>query len=599
MNRKMSAINILCSVIVILASSIHAKQPEFKTNAVDSIKIEHKNQYRRSETHHDYTKLEIEASIMEMLEDNTVIDKNNVVVEFKSEVMDDYQKLDATPSMRGGVYRWTISDIIPCHDHNVRLSVFDVETGLKTTFSYPHTIVAPSAEDIIKENGYKPKQPESIEFGNSDGGSMEVLWTPSYCAQGYEVVYQPIICEETCEAKTIKTVNNRIMLDGLDSCQEYEVTVVPQLGDQDGDEIIDTFMTFPSEDEAEKLEPIIVPGTDGVSVKWRGSEKLSCIPTYNVQVCDLNRDCHNNKELERDDSLAFMEFSSEDSLDMCTPYTLDIRPVHSKVYLRPKTLNFKTLSQSLESIPSSLGPVTASIGSDQIISLSWSPISCADVYNVYRRQVDSDIWELVGSTESNTFQQQGESCSEFIYGVAASMDGIESEKVETDEPVFTDVNNDELPIMIVEEKANGSITFILKTGEVNTMCEVDRLHIRHAGGEDYYEMAEVENNKITINNFEGDKVEGRLHFKATDSWSLWGSSDSPIMEKQTLQEMNFLLPIIIGSVVALALIIIVIALVVRSKKDKAQYDEEKAHGATDESKKLNDSSEEKIINGKK
>merc|ERR1719471_896099 len=107
MNRMMSAINILCSVIVILASSISsidAKQPEFKTNAVDSIKIEHKNQYRRSETHHDYTKLEIEASIMEMLEDNTVIDKNNVVVEFKSEVMDDYQKLDATPSMRGGVY---------------------------------------------------------------------------------------------------------------------------------------------------------------------------------------------------------------------------------------------------------------------------------------------------------------------------------------------------------------------------------------------------------------------------------------------------------------------------------------------------------------
>ena len=26
--------------------------------------------------------------------------------------------------------------------------------------------------------------------------------------------------------------------------------------------------------------------------------------------------------------------------------------------------------------------------------------------------------------------------------------------------------------MIVEEKANGSMTFVLKTGEVNTMCEV-------------------------------------------------------------------------------------------------------------------------------
>jgi len=71
------------------------------------------------------------------------------------------------------------------------------------------------------------------------------------------------------------------------------------------------------------------------------------------------------------------------------------------------------------------------------------------------------------------------------------------------------------------------------------------------------------------------------------------------MEKQTLASTNFLLPIIIGSVVALVLIITVIIMVVKSKKDKTKYDEEKANGATDESRKLNDSSEEKIINGKK
>ena len=70
------------------------------------------------------------------------------------------------------------------------------------------------------------------------------------------------------------------------------------------------------------------------------------------------------------------------------------------------------------------------------------------------------------------------------------------------------------------------------------------------------------------------------------------------MEKQTLKEMNFLLPIIIGSVIALVIILLVIFLVVKSKKDKTKYDEEKANGNTDESKKLNDSSEEKA-NGKK
>ena len=51
--------------------------------------------------------------------------------------------------------------------------------------------------------------------------------------------------------------------------------------------------------------------------------------------------------------------------------------------------------------------------------------------------------------------------------------------------------------------------------------------------------------------------------------------------------------------VALALIVTVIFLVLKSKKGQAKYDSEKANGNTDESKKLNDSSEEKIINGKK
>merc|ERR1712045_472612 len=66
---------------------------------------------------------------------------------------------------------------------------------------------------------------------------------------------------------------------------------------------------------------------------------------------------------------------------------------------------------------------------------------------------------------------------------------------------------------------------------------VDRLHIKHAGGEQYFEMNEVQDNRITINILEeADLVEGRLHYRQTDSWSPWGSSDSPIMEKQTLQE---------------------------------------------------------------
>jgi len=214
--------------------------------------------------------------------------------------------------------------------------------------------------------------------------------------------------------------------------------------------------------------------------------------------------------------------------------------------------------------------------------------------------VDNMEWLLLGTTREASYSLKAESCSEYVFAITAVVDDTESEKVMAQEPIVTEVSTEELPLMVVEEKANGSITFVIKSSEVNTMCEVDRLHIKHAGGEQYFEMNEVQDNRITINILEeADLVEGRLHYRQTDSWSPWGSSDSPIMEKQTLQEMNFLLPIIIGSVVALVLIITVIFLVVKSKKDKTKYDEEKANGATDESRKLNDSSEEKIINGKK
>ena len=79
---------------------------------------------------------------------------------------------------------------------------------------------------------------------------------------------------------------------------------------------------------------------------------------------------------------------------------------------------------------------------------------------------------------------------------------------------------------------------------------------------------------------------------------LFSLSTFQTKEKQILKQMNFLLPVIIGSVLGLVLVIAVILVVVKSKKGQTKYDSEKANGNTDESKKLNDS-EEKIINGKK
>ena len=45
-------------------------------------------------------------------------------------------------------------------------------------------------------------------------------------------------------------------------------------------------------------------------------------------------------------------------------------------------------------------------------------------------------------------------------------------------------------------------------------------------GEEYLEMAELEGGRVTI--AVEDRVEGRLHYRLADTWSPWGSSDSPV-----------------------------------------------------------------------
>lgn len=580
-------------VIFCLSESQAATGPVFKSNAVDHMNIEHKKSWRRGENVYDFTKLEVGAKLLDMLEDPSVIDKQRVTVEFKSAVTE-WEEHEAKPSLRGGWYRWTIPERVPCHDHKVRITVYG-EDGSKNTFYYPHTIVAPNMEDIIV-SGYRPQMPEFIKAGDYEDGRLEVRWQPSHCAGTYEVLYSPI----GGEARTVQAVESEIVLENLESCQEYEVSVNAILGEEYSDEAKLTFMTNPDPEVADRLQPVLEAGTDSVQVKWRASERLSCIPSYRVSLCSTNGGCQQTRSLETDNSLQWMEYSSVEPLAMCTGYSINIQPVHPSSSVAPHIVQFRTRSQPLEDIDAAMTPITASIDPQRMVTVSWSPVPCSQHYNVYQRSVDNMEWLLLGTTMEASYSLKAESCSEYVFAITAVVDDTESEKVMAPEPIVTEVSTEELPLMVVEEKANGSITFVIKSSEVNTMCEVDRLHIKHAGGEQYFEMNEVQDNRITINILEeADLVEGRLHYRQTDSWSPWGSSDSPIMEKQTLQEMNFLLPIIIGSVVALVLIITVIFLVVKSKKDKTKYDEEKANGATDESRKLNDSSEEKIINGKK
>ena len=163
--------------MLLLAAALglaRAAGPVFKQEAAEEMRVEHRTSIRGGETVHDYTKLEVEARLLDMLEDPSVVVKDRVLVEHKDSQQQDWAEVAAAPSLRGGVYRWTIADTVPCRDHSVRLTVFG-EDGSRNTFYYPHTIVAPRLADIAV-SGYRPATPGPVQQGVRGDGSMVLSW---------------------------------------------------------------------------------------------------------------------------------------------------------------------------------------------------------------------------------------------------------------------------------------------------------------------------------------------------------------------------------------------------------------------------------------
>ena len=460
-------------VLLLVAALGHARAagPVFKQEAAEEMRVEHRTSIRGGETVHDYTKLEVEARLLDMLEDPGVVVKDRVLVEHKDSRQQDWAEVAAAPSLRGGVYRWTIADTVPCRDHSVRLTVFG-EDGSRNTFYYPHTIVAPRLADIAG-SGYRPATPGPVQQGVQGDGSMVLSWAEAACAASYEVIYSPTIGPG--DTRSVEVEGTEVTLTGLASCQEYEVSVTAVLGGQySEDEAKLTFLTLPEAGVAARLEPVVEAGTEDALVRWRGSERLSCVPAYTARLCrEDTAECGATVSLDRDDSLQYMEFSAAPgSLAMCSPYTLTIQPVHPEASLEPKLVTFRTRSPPRASLEAALAPVSASLGADQMVTVSWAGVACGEQYSLYRRHPAPEPWTSLATTEATQLQVAAESCSEYIYAVTVTVDGEESGKVEAAGSIVTEVNTEELPVMIVEEKANGSMTFVLKTGEVNTMCEV-------------------------------------------------------------------------------------------------------------------------------
>ena len=133
-------------------------------------------------------KIEILAKPLSMLIDLSGIEKGRVTLEIKS-ATGPWKPVDRQPIMRGALYKLTQPNVTPCNRHAIRLWVYTEEKS-QFCFVFPNSIKAASTSSLIS-SGCQPEKPKQLEIVETLY-SLIVSWTPSPCADLYDVSYQQV-----------------------------------------------------------------------------------------------------------------------------------------------------------------------------------------------------------------------------------------------------------------------------------------------------------------------------------------------------------------------------------------------------------------------
>jgi len=420
-------------ISIVLISSSCAELPVFKSNAAEKVSWKFK----------DVPKVDVAKIILEW-EPNSMLENNKPFTEAGVSIKSgdgDFVKVSDKPRMRGGKYIHNI-EIIPCVDNQIQLFIENAE-GPATFDDFENLIPASSAENISASSFILQAPTNSRVDSDDSTGSVAVYWDPSQCATSYAVNFieygtDKVISKEVTEAKVEVTE--------LNPCSEYSIIVSAILGEEWSEElVIDSHKTLPSVEGADKIIPDVTPSMNGVDIKFKGYDTLACIDQYQVTLCEDEGTCQEAVNVKMDNSLPYVQFTSEDNLYACTEYSVHIKPLYPEMNMEQKSVKFSTLSPPIADLVSELGPVSAVSGDDQSVTVSWSPVTCGAEYHVSQQLVTPEgdgEWEVVTTSVESSIQIKGVPCTEYKYGVSVVVDGVTSEIVTADGTVTTPLDGD-------------------------------------------------------------------------------------------------------------------------------------------------------------
>jgi len=304
--------------------------------------------------------------------------------------------------------------------------------------------------------------------------------------------------------------------------------------------------------------------------------------------------CDNNKENCIEKEIIIEEYNQHnvtwmiENLEPCSEYILEVFATSNEQELDAEPHSFSTLA------PPSIPPKNINVDLSSSVNkmdISFDNVECASLYHVHQKINDDDFEQVHETSEKKSTLNVPGACSSYSVGLSAVVDGVESEMSIFHDDKVPPVADEKLMLKI-ESRVNDSVLLQIKIPASNQNCMVETYHMKYKNLEDNEEKelsidaSDVEDGKITIEDFPGDEkkgifIEGRIKYADFDVWSPWTSTAERVAaDPLNSDSSSTLVPIVIGVIVALVIVGILIFFVVKkrnseSKNEKEDDDEEK------------------------
>ncbi len=440
--------------------------------------------------------------------------------------------------------------------------------------------------------------------------TMQVSWTQVQCAVNYRV-YQKAT-EDNSWNQVADTPQLEIPVDNITPCTRYHfaISAILDNGQETEKSVGPEMISDLEENDPFEAPNLFVLNADRhADVSWGHAD---CISSYVVKVCQIEyTDCLEASVNPTD----FIDGAEKDrtirykieNLDPCTLYTLEIIPVIPDKRFTARPQEFTTTNGTPQP-PEDFKVILK----NKKAELDWASVQCSTGYKIYQRIGDSEA-ETSASAET-THQLSAEyddliSCETYQFAVSTLV--AEQESVKTNWfDIKIPATMDEAPELKILNNENDNITLRLDPSAANERCSIDEFELSYSsdGGMNYFTKTILANDIPSADivlSFTGATtplsiVRGRVKYENSNEWSPVVSTHEP-GDHSAIKGVNVssdgatLVPIVVGCLVAIAIVAVVAFFVVRRRRNRSLYDAEKAdtngklngNGATEETQKLN------------